>query len=290
MNTLAKVFVVANLVLAAGFCFTSLTLYAKRVDYKAKLEAEREAHRRTTKEFEEKVSTLEKSVDALSSELEFAKRDLKEMGDKFASKEEELRTTQIDLLTRDKERRVLLARNNAKDQELRRSYDQITRMHTLLLGQQKAVEVMKENLRNATNLKIEMENELNSAKQQLVAVQKEKVRLEGDLEHHSWILETLIKHGVPVRDIVYEAEPRPVEPIHAKVLAVRPDVNIVMLSVGTDDKVQAGYRFTVYRGSQYVGRVEVEKVFADMCSARILSEYTKEPLREGDDASTRVYD
>ncbi len=63
---------------------------------------------------------------------------------------------------------------------------------------------------------------------------------------------------------------------------------MVMISVGSDDQVRKGYRFTVYRGERYVGKVEVEKVFSDMCSARILSDWTKEKIKEGDDVSTGI--
>ncbi len=79
------------------------------------------------------------------------------------------------------------------------------------------------------------------------------------------------------------------EPIRAKVIAPRPDAKLVMLSVGSDDGVKKGYRFTVYRNDQYIGKVEVVKVFNDMCSAKVLKPWTKGRIREGDEVATRVY-
>ena len=64
---------------------------------------------------------------------------------------------------------------------------------------------------------------------------------------------------------------------------MRPEVKLVMLSVGSDDGVKRGYRFTIRRGERYIGKVEVERVFNDMCSARIL---TKSDVKEDDDAAT----
>ena len=51
---------------------------------------------------------------------------------------------------------------------------------------------------------------------------------------------------------------------------MRPDVNIVILSVGSDDKVEEGHEFTVYRGEHFVARVQVSKVTSDMAGARVL--------------------
>jgi len=81
--------------------------------------------------------------------------------------------------------------------------------------------------------------------------------------------------------------PAPV--VHAKVLAVNNEVNIVMLSVGSDDGVKKGHVLTVYRGKKYIGQALVEKVFKDMCSARILASSRAGDAKEGDDADTRRY-
>jgi len=65
---------------------------------------------------------------------------------------------------------------------------------------------------------------------------------------------------------------------------VRPEVNLVMLSVGSDDGVKTGYQFTITRGEKRIGTVEVEKVFADMSSARIIRAW-KDAIKEGDAAA-----
>jgi len=64
---------------------------------------------------------------------------------------------------------------------------------------------------------------------------------------------------------------------------------VVVLSVGAKDGVKVGYRFTVYRGEDYVGKVEVIKVMDDMSFARVLDDWTRKEIRANDDASTRVY-
>ncbi len=79
--------------------------------------------------------------------------------------------------------------------------------------------------------------------------------------------------------------------LHAKVLAIRPDVDIVLLSAGRDDQVKEGFQFTVFQGGTYKGKVIVESVYPNMCSARIVADLMaqSETIVEGDSASTRVY-
>jgi len=154
----------------------------------------------------------------------------------------------------------------ALERLLERRETQIDRMHKIVLAQQKALEMVRV---------------LDKAQVDLARLRKENLHLKHELHQHRWIVQELVDRGVPVREMLFAAEARPPKPIHAKVTAVRPEVKLVMLSVGTDDGVKKGYRFTIYDGERYVGKVEVERPFSDMCSARILPDWTKEKIRGG---------
>ena len=58
-------------------------------------------------------------------------------------------------------------------------------------------------------------------------------------------------------------------------LAVRPELDLVMLSVGSNHGAKPGYRMTISRGSQFLAKAEIQKVYPDMCSARLF-------LKQGD--------
>lgn len=82
----------------------------------------------------------------------------------------------------------------------------------------------------------------------------------------------------------------PVPAIDAVVSAVKDDVSpaLVLLSAGSDDKVEKGFHFSVYRGSSFVGKVIVEKVLRDACGCRVLFTKEGESVRPGDSAATRL--
>jgi hypothetical protein len=82
----------------------------------------------------------------------------------------------------------------------------------------------------------------------------------------------------------------PVPLIDAKVAAVRADVTpqLVLLTVGSDDKVEKGFHFSIYRGSDFVAKVVVEKVLKDSCGCRTLYIRDGQSIQTGDCAATRL--
>lgn len=79
--------------------------------------------------------------------------------------------------------------------------------------------------------------------------------------------------------------PGPPSPIHCRVVSVSKDQGKVVLSAGSEQGVEPGYRFTIYRGELYVGRAEVDEVFNGTCSCRVLTDWTKEEVRADDSAA-----
>ena len=74
--------------------------------------------------------------------------------------------------------------------------------------------------------------------------------------------------------------------LSGKVLTVRD--NLVMLSLGKDDKVKTGMKFIVSRNGRYLGDVQVLKVYDDFAGAEVLFlADQKELIKEGDDAKTK---
>ena len=93
---------------------------------------------------------------------------------------------------------------------------------------------------------------------------------------------------MPVATLVVNHKPVP--PINGKVAGVKADVSpaLVLVTVGKDDKVEKGFQFTVYRGSQFVGKVIVEKVNADSAGCRVLFTAPGQVIKAGDDVATRL--
>ncbi len=75
--------------------------------------------------------------------------------------------------------------------------------------------------------------------------------------------------------------------IEGSVSAVDRDLGLVILSVGSDDDVEVGFEFTVYRRDTYIAMVVVEKVLDDMCGARVTHLDKDAEVQAGDNVMLR---
>lgn len=94
------------------------------------------------------------------------------------------------------------------------------------------------------------------------------------------------------------AERRPSPPRHDPdetpkidgfVMAVSDKVNLVLIDVGSDKSVEVGYKFTVYRGDEYVSRLVVDRVESGWSACRELTDFRKREIQQGDNVSTRIF-
>ena len=82
--------------------------------------------------------------------------------------------------------------------------------------------------------------------------------------------------GVKLKKIIV----KPKKKLSAKVLVVNREFHFVVIDLGKKDAVSIGDEFVVYRNSQEIGKVKVEKVYDAMCTASILPGSQKEEISE----------
>ena len=101
---------------------------------------------------------------------------------------------------------------------------------------------------------------------------RDKRSIEDDLALQTSRINRLLERGVPIATILGD-DPKATQPplADATVLAVRPEVGLVMISAGSLQNVKPGYQFTISHGDQYVAKVQVDKVYPDMCSAKVVA-------------------
>ena len=91
-----------------------------------------------------------------------------------------------------------------------------------------------------------------------------------------------------------QTAPQPKKAIRGRVLLVSNDPErgndvIVVINVGKKDGVEVKYSFIVYRGSNFIGKLIVERVTDDMSAARLDPKYgTQLAVAPGDEVATRL--
>ncbi len=291
MSIVARVFVVLNLLLSIAFLIFAMQIWTARTKWQKLYEHERLANVDIKAKFQARVIDLSKDVITKEYVIKMRNQrvydlimDQNRLRDELLMKNEQLGKAESKV-------EMWQALNEELVRENSRRADELVKLKGVLLKQQQAVQVARDNEVKARNEKAELENELNQTRQTLAALQRDKRQIEEDLAIQTRRILGLLERGVPIADILGE-DPEATQPFipDAQVLAVKPEMNLVMISVGTAQGVKPGFRFTISRGDKYIGKVQVERVYPDMCSAKILSNLgSGAEVQIHDQAKSRVF-
>ncbi len=287
MSFVAKVFVVFNLIVSAFFLYFAATMWAANTKWQKMYEAEKTRKLPEIAAAEKlQVAQAQKILLAEQKELKMRDERDKEKRDKEEARENILKLT-ADVTKANNDRD--LADNERKEEarENKRLVEDNAKMHNIVTKLQMAVNVERANAQTFKNEKSDLESELNGTKATLATANREMKTAQTDVAKLSGQIENLIRKGIDVYKILGEVPDQPA--INGKVLAVRSDVGLVMLSIGSNNNVKIGFQFTISKGADYKGIVQVVNVFPDMCSAKMVQgtgNTTGLQIETNDDAQT----
>lgn len=281
MSALAKVFVIFVFILSLVFFGTSATLFKIRLDWK-------QAFKNLEADYSKSLDTLGKRINVL-----------KDDSDKKAIEINRLKARQDELALENKKLQedILTEKKNVKDAMV--TADKANTLNETLTSTVKATaESLTAKETELAKQKTERESAVADAAQ--AREQRDSIRLTLEqTQRELHVSRTEYQQLVDKYDTdrlllaryeeIYGTLPgKPAPPIDGLVNAVDAGEKLVVLSVGRDDKVEAGYTFTVYRGDEYVGKVQVIKVYPNLAGARIIAMKDGLEIQRGDKASTRL--
>lgn len=290
MNAIVKLFVFFNLILSVFYCALQMVLFTARDDWKSKYSEVNESYQTEKKNWALQEKGLKDQIETLVTSLDNKKAEAREALAKAEELEGVLNDNNSTVRAREQELQEKTARLSLLSENLQKRVEELSDTRSQLAKARESAEASR-----AREI---------SFREQVVAYERERSKLRGDLDVARSNVEAqeekivslerdmarLEERGLVV-DGVIQDETALEEPIRAKILAIRPDVDIVLLSAGREDQVKEGYQFTVFRGGTYKGKVVVESVYPNMCSARIVADLMaqSETILEGDSASTSIY-
>jgi septal ring factor EnvC (AmiA/AmiB activator) len=264
----------------------SAALFAYRVDYKNMVEKEQKAHKKTieTKDNEigvlkgkitdlnNNIKTLEGQATVLKQELDRANNDLtdwKTLNTKLTN----------DLNTLNANYEKLQAALNEQIQKNKELNETLEKTQSIKDDATKERVVLEEKFLNAQDTIIKLEKNLSALEQQYLAQAKELNQLKIIVDQLRKTAPSLLVDVMPVKLI------------EGKIIAVsdKPALNIVVISVGKNDGVEVGMRFTVYRADKYVAKIQVDKVEAQWSSCFSIKEFQADAIRINDNITTSPY-
>lgn len=288
MSLVAKVFIVLNLIVSVAFLVFAANVWTAQTKWQKMYELEKVANVPALAAFQKQLVGLSKDVIHWQRVVDQKQQEITQIKLKFNEARDLVLQLQAELATVKNARDMKDAENQELQREVRRYAEELQKIKGVVIKQQQAVVVERENAVRARNEKAELENELNVLKQQYATLARDKQTIESDLALQTRRIERLIELNVPVSTLL-GTDPAATQPVipDAQVLAVKPEAGLVMISVGTAQGVKPGFTFTISRGDQYVTKVQVDRVYPDMCSAKEIPGFGRQPVQVHDEARSR---
>jgi len=263
MSSMAKIFVVVNLVLAVMTFGSAATLLGAQDDYKQAFLDTAQQFEDTVQQKDNKIGSLQDERAQLNNKLSTAVADRQNADQRSAT------------LTKD------LADTKAANNALRDTAEGLTRELTQLRNE---LGNMRTSLDSATERATAQTNDATNARKSLEEEVSNRVRLEQDV---SRLNESIQEQAAKIGDLSSQLRQANFwldtyrkrfgditggpQGSDGRILEVRG--NILALSVGSEDGVRVGDTYNLRRGPEYVGQCKVTKVYKGQSVAEFDAEY-----------------
>jgi hypothetical protein len=272
MNLLGKIFVVLILLMSVMFAAFSVAVYSTHKNWKTEAEARQKT-----------IGTLNEQLTAAQAEK--TKLDEAIAREKVAHNEAlaKLETERVELA---KQRDALTTERDgllAKDKDAVAALDAAQQNLKKLTGE---VDALREEIRVAQSARdksfdqvVRLTDQIHQVQGELTRLEERDVQLADQLAQSKQVLSA---HGLTKDTPVDNIPPQ----LRGKVLAINRE-DMIEVSLGSDDGLRAGHKLEVFRGSHYLGRVEVLNTSSDRAVAKIIPGFKKAAIQRGDDVATR---
>lgn len=294
MSTAVKIFLVVMLVMALGAAFFSMNTYATGENWKRRWDVD-------TKELKKE---LENSNQLLANE---SKGKVKAEVS-LLSREALITDLQASIKQLEGSKTELSQEIDTLRQSIKRKEADFQGLTENFMAQSKSLELVRSRNAELTqitqvaravafnlNVKLsEVEDDLNNAQASLAQRGQEIDGLNKDLKKHLAIVSLLRERNPTVYNELVDQKSSGAY-LQAVVAAVNTSADgqqdLVMLTIGKEDKVEEGVEFIIYRGPKYITKVRTERVLNGMAAARVIRDswnHEKLVIQQGDLATNHL--
>jgi hypothetical protein len=283
MSQLARMFVVLNFLLAAGFLYAAAMFLGLNHEYKKKNEAlntqmarERDDAQKREKDQKTRIDELSKESSTLKEESASAKSTAAQL--KAANETAEKDKKEKDAAIAKEQGNVASAQQNLQraNDELSKRTDEANKARTDAATAQANERKANTDL-EAANTKIrERENtiaELEKTKTEMTA-KIEELEIVKTLAQSAGVDLTQVLRSAPIAD--------------AKVIGYDPDMKLVQVNAGSSQKVARGMTLDIVRGSSYIGRIKIDQVYPNSSAGTLTIPAPGQTVQVGDRATNTI--
>ncbi len=282
MSLFAKIMVVVNFLLAVAFLAAAGTLLGAAEDWKKKYE-ETDQHAKT-------------EIANKTAQIENDKTTIQQKDAKAADLQQKLSASDAQLKQLDDSNKAVEAANADLRAALSKLSDAQKDLQSQNAEKDKAITTTRNDLATSEAARKDAEAKLKATQDALAQEQQNRETAEKGLKEAETAQTALAAKNDELATTVerYRQEKGPLtgaiamEPVHGVVQAVSNKDDIYVISVGSKDKVKVGYEFTVYRDSEYVSTIVIDKVFPNYASGRTKPGTKRRDVQAGDECTTQL--
>jgi septal ring factor EnvC (AmiA/AmiB activator) len=294
MSTTVKVFIVLILVMSLAFMFTTMTQYATRENWKRRWDQD-------TKELTAELNESNQNRADLSMRLTKADNQVVNLNTQITDQQTKIKEQENGITD-------LKQTVQNKDLQLKKQETDYNALKEDFMAQSRSLEMVRQRNAELThiaqvaravafnlNVKLaEVEDDLNNAQTELTQRAQDIDSLTKDLKKNQAMM-GLIRERYPKIWTEVNDQTASDRYLSAVVAAVRANPqgqqDLVMLTIGKDEKVEEGVEFIVYRNNQYIVKVRAERIMNDMVACRVIPETWNTnnlQIAQGDLATNRL--
>jgi septal ring factor EnvC (AmiA/AmiB activator) len=282
MSTVAKILVVVNLVLAGAFLASASAFLGNQDQWRKRHETDTAALKVDIDREKEKVARLTTQNATLTSQ--------------FQGVQDQLTKANNDATQFRTQNDVLKEAFNQASTQLTRATEALNEAQKTIAANRGLIDTLQaertalaDAKRAALEQKDAVTRQLNQKEVQMESLMGEKQALEArveqlgnDLRSAELALQSVQSKVGPGLDVALD------QPAHTgRVLDVDTKLGIAVISLGEEDGVKPGYRYTVSRGSNYVTIIEITDVSARQSAGRSIRDLQKSAPQKGDTVMSR---
>ena len=294
MSTTVKVFIVLILVMSLAFMFTTMTQYATRENWKRRWDQD-------TKELTSELNEANQNRADLSMRLTKADNQVVNLNTQITDQQTKIKEQENGITD-------LKQTVQNKDLQLKKQETDYNALKEDFMAQSKSLEMVRQRNAELThiaqvaravafnlNVKLaEVEDDLNNAQTELTQRAQDIDSLTKDLKKNQAMM-GIVRERYPKIWNEVNDQTASDRYLSAVVAAVRANPqgaqDLVMLTIGKDEKVEEGVEFIVYRNNQYIVKVRAERIMNDMVACRVIPETWNTnnlQIAQGDLATNRL--
>jgi DNA repair exonuclease SbcCD ATPase subunit len=263
MSSVARIFVVLNLVLAVAFLVAASTFLGLNNDYKAKYEAEKSGRAQDDARHAQQLSDKDSSLSKVSTDLNTARQQAADQEARATNLQSQVTSLEAAGKTKDGQLADLTRANGEHAgtiERLRADNNRLVAANTDLDAKQR--EAVSRMEKAVSDLDGEKKN-LLEANNNIANLEKDVVKLKDDVSNRDLLVEFAKSKGIDFENVMVMA------PVKGQVVNADNNLKLVQANVGSNQGVKRGWILDIVRGGTYVGRFRVDTVGPTYCAGMV---------------------